>query len=182
MKILGISGSLRPDSWNTRLLRAAGEHLPRGVEFEIHGLEDVPLFRSDIDTDGRRPPGVTELRRRIAGADAVLYAAPEYNHSITGVLKNALDWASRPAFKSCLAGKRSGVVSAAPGGVGGARAQAHMKQILASCLSPVYPSPEYLLGAASSRFDGEGRLTDPESIGRLRRYLEGFVAWVEAAR
>lgn len=178
MRILGISGSLRASSWNTMLLRvAAGIAAPR-AKVEIRAIGDLPLYNAELDGDDVRPPVVRALKDAIGEADAVLFASPEYNYGIPGGLKNAIDWASRPAYKSCLALKPCGILTASTSPVGGARAQAHLKQVLGGCLAPVYPAPEYLLSAASGKFDEEGRLTDAQALERLAGYMQGFVGWV----
>jgi chromate reductase, NAD(P)H dehydrogenase (quinone) len=129
VRLLGLSGSLRRASANTAALRAAAELAPDGVEVVLHPLDDVPLYHGDVEAREGYPPGVVALRRAIAGADALLLASPEYNWSTTAVLKNAIDWASR-APDAPLDGKPAALLSAA-GGSGGARAQAHLRDILA---------------------------------------------------
>src|SRR5215218_11201263 len=125
MRILGISGSLRRDSHNTALLRAAAEMLPPGAELELFdGLRDVPPYDADFDTPELQGPGVDALKEAIERADAILIATPEYNHSIPGVLKNALDWASRPVGKSALTGTPAAVIGASTGMFGAVWAQA----------------------------------------------------------
>src|SRR3954466_13256364 len=133
MRVLGISGSLRRDSHNTRLLRAAGEIVEqRGAEFEVfEGLKAIPPYDEDDDV-GAGPPPVPALRQAIAGADAVLFATPEYNSSIPGVLKNAVDWASRPRATTPLQGKPAAVVGATTGSFGAVWAQAELRKVLAS--------------------------------------------------
>ena len=158
MKILGISGSLRRHSYNTYLLLAAGE-LVESASFELFDHADVPLYNEDIDGEDR-PASVDGLLAAIASTDALLLATPEYNHSISGVLKNIIDWASRPAFDSVLKDKPCGVVSCSMSPIGGARAQQHLKAILASTLTPVYPAIEYVLPMAQQAFDDQGVLID----------------------
>jgi len=175
MKILGLSGSLRRDSYNTRLLAAAAA-LAEPAELSIYDYAAVPLYSEDVEGEGR-PAAVNDLLAAIAGADALLLATPEYNHSISGVLKNAIDWASRPAFASVLVGKPTAVVSAAMSPIGGARAQQHLKVILASTLTPLYPANEYLLPLAQQAFDQSGALSDEIARDRLRRFMQGFVQW-----
>lgn len=182
MKILAISGSLRAASYNTLLLRAAAACVPSPVQLQIHGIGDLPLYDADIDNEALCPPAVRELKQRIAEADALLLATPEYNYSIPGGLKNAIDWASRPAYRSCLAGKPSGILTAATGAVGGARAQAHLKLILGACLAPVFPAPEFLVPAAADKFDGDGKLSDAATLERLQRYMQDFTVWAGRQR
>ncbi len=176
MKLLGIAGSLRAASWHQRLLTEAAAMLPGGVTLERQPIDMLPHYNADLD--GENPPAaVVALREAISAADALLFMTPEYNYSIPGVLKNAIDWASRPAYKSPLAGKPAGVITSSPGAIGGARAQAHLKLVLAGTLTPVYPAPELALSSVATLFDDEGRLADADTRKRLQRYLDGFVAW-----
>jgi chromate reductase len=131
MRVLGISGSLRQDSHNTELLRAAATLLPSGVEFELYdGLKDIPPY--DEDDEASAPASVTDLRERIGAADAVLFATPEYNHSIPGVLKNALDWVSRPIETNTLRNKPVAVIGASTGMFGAVWAQAELRKVAAA--------------------------------------------------
>jgi chromate reductase len=131
MRVLGISGSLRRDSHNTELLRAAATLLPSGVEFELYdGLKDIPPYAEDDESEA--PASVTNLRERIAAADAVLFATPEYNHSIPGALKNALDWVSRPHQTNTLRGKPVAVIGASTGMFGAVWAQAELRKVAAA--------------------------------------------------
>ncbi|MCA9568628.1 MAG: NAD(P)H-dependent oxidoreductase, partial [Myxococcales bacterium] len=127
LSILGLSGSLRAASTNTALLRTAAELLPDDVTLTVHDYRNVPLYDDDLDA---KPEGVLRLEAAVRAADGVLVAVPEYNHSVPGVLKNALDWASRPAYASVFRDKPTGVMSAATGFVGGARGQQHLKIVL----------------------------------------------------
>ncbi len=175
MKLLGITGSLRKASYNTALLNAAAGLLPDGVAFELL-RPDLPLYNADLDGD-EKPEAVREFLQRIESADALLLASPEYNYGIPGGLKNAIDWASRPAFESPLVAKPTGIISASMSAIGGARAQAALKLVLAGTLTPVYPAIEYLLGSAHEKFDENGGLVDETSERRLKRYLHGFIEW-----
>jgi chromate reductase len=177
MNILGISGSLRTKSVNTGLLVAAGKLLPTGSRLTIHACGTIPLYNEDLDNNDR-PQSVSELHDAIAACDALLIATPEYNHSIPGGLKNALDWVSRPAFNSVLAGKPTGIISASKSFVGGARAQVHLRQVLDSTLAPVFPHTDLLVGNAYDKSDDKGVLTDPDSLSFLSSYLAKFVDWV----
>src|ERR671934_569475 len=133
MRILGISGSLRADSHNTALLRAAAELLPPGVELELYeGLRDIPPYDQDQDDSGHHRPAVVALRQAIDQADAVLISTPEYNHSIPGVLKNALDWVSRPVATTVLKGKPVAVIGASTSLFGAVWAQAEARKVLGS--------------------------------------------------
>lgn len=178
MKILGISGSLREGSFNTALLINAKQLSQSGVEFEIINIGNIPLFNEDIYGE-KTPEDVTLLIERITSADALLFSTPEYNHCIPGVLKNAIDWVSRPAFNSSLKFKPCAILTASKSNVGGARAQTSLKNILSSTLSPVFPSVEYLLPNAHEMFNAKGELIDKTALRRLERYVSDFIHWVE---
>lgn len=174
MKILGISGSLRRASFNTGLLRAARDVSGEGILLDIRGCGDIPLYNQDLE---EKPAPVEHFFEAIRDCDAFLFASPEYNHSVPGGLKNAIDWASRPAYASILAHKPAAILSASKSIVGGARMQSHLHQILGSTLTSIYPHPEFLVPLAPGKFDDTGRLTDPETLDRLKKYLDGFTAW-----
>ncbi len=180
MKILGVSGSLRKESFNSRLLRAGANFLKKPTSFDEYDLADIPLYNEDVDANAK-PNRVQSWLDAIDGCDALLFATPEYNYSISGVLKNAIDWASRSAFKSVLVNKPTGILSASMSPVGGARAQLHLKDILGSTLTPVFPAPDYLLPMAQKSFDADGILTDETAERRLRRYMNDFVVWASAS-
>jgi chromate reductase len=169
MIVLGISGSLRSDSHNTRLLRAAAGVLPSGVELRLlEGLRDVPPYDEDDDRDPA-PAAVARLREAIAGADALLIATPEYNSSIPGQLKNALDWASRPRAASALAFMTVAVIGASVGTYGAMWAQAELKKVLAASGARVVDGG-LSLGRAHERLAGDGPLDDG-----LRAQLSGVL-------
>ena len=175
MKILGISGSLRRDSYNTNLLRAAAEVLPEGVALELwDGLKAVPPYDQDDDVQPAPAP-VAALRDAIARADAVLFSSPEYNSSIPGVLKNALDWVSRPLAKNALRNKPVAVVGASTGAFGAVWSQAELRKVLAAIGARVLEG-DLALGHAPSRFDEDGRLVDPEIRDQLREVVMALVA------
>jgi chromate reductase, NAD(P)H dehydrogenase (quinone) len=175
MRILGISGSLRRDSHNTKLLRAAEELLPAGVEFELYDeLETVPPYNEDRDTDDS-PFAAVRLRDAIAGADAVLFATPEYNGSVPGQLKNAVDWASRPHRVSALWGKPVAVVGASTGMFGAVWAQAELRKVLKTAGARVVES-EVAVGKADSRFDPNDVLVDDEIREQLAETIELLLA------
>jgi chromate reductase len=166
MKILGLPGSLRQDSHNVRLLRAAAETLPPGATLELwDGLRDVPPYDEDVDGE-LAPAPVRALRGAIAEADAILVATPEYNASIPGVLKNALDWASRPYATNALRGKPAAVVGASTGLFGAVWAQAETRKVLKTIGAHVLED-EVPVGLADDAFDPHGRLLDPELRDRL---------------
>ncbi len=177
LNILAISGSLRAASLNTGLLLAAAELAPAGLNITIHPLDDVPLYNGELDRDEVRPAGAKALIAAVRAADGVLLATPEFNYGIPGVLKNALDWASRPAYQSVFAGKPVSIVSASPSRVGGARAQGQLKQVLLGMLSAVHPYPEFLVPGAGHMFK-DGRLSDESTREHLAGLLANFAAWV----
>ncbi|WP_372809674.1 NADPH-dependent FMN reductase [Litorivivens sp.] len=177
MYILGINGSLRRQSLNLSLLKAAGDHLDQDTVFDIVSLADLPFYNEDLDGDNKPQPVVT-FKQRIEDADALLFATPEFNHSVPGVLQNAIDWASRPAFNSPLTHKPTAILSASMSPIGGARAQAQLRTVLHGTLSPVYPSIEFLLGSAHQAFDDSGQLIDETAQTRLQRYITGFQEWL----
>jgi chromate reductase, NAD(P)H dehydrogenase (quinone) len=177
MRLLAVSGSLRRDSHNSRLLRAAAQQLPPGVELELYdGLKQIPPF--DEDDEATPGPEVLEWRDAIEAADAVLFATPEYNSSIPGQLKNALDWASRPAGKSSLRGKVVAIAGASPGAMGTVRSQMDLRRIVASMGGIVVPAPEVLVSLAPQKQDAAGRFTDEGTRKFLGKLLEELARWV----
>src|SRR5215212_11491599 len=176
MRIVGIAGSLRKDSWNRKLLLAAAELLPEDVEFELwDGLKAMPPY--DEDDDGLpAPPPVAKLREAIAGADAVLVATPEYNSSVPGHLKNAFDWVSRPFATNALRFKPVAVVGASTGAFGAVWAQAELRKVLAALGARVL-DVELPVSHAHSRFDETG-LTDDEIRAGLADAIEALAAEV----
>ena len=177
--VLGICGSMRKASLNRGLLLAVGAALPEGTLFSFHdGLDQLPIFNSDLDD----PPAVIALKSAIAAADGVVFAVPEYNYSIPGGLKNALDWISRPPATSPMRGKPIGLVGAASGMSGTIRAQTHMRQILVYSDSPCLNQPEVLIPRAHERFTADGVLTDEGTRTLLARFGAAFVAFVERVR
>jgi chromate reductase, NAD(P)H dehydrogenase (quinone) len=175
MKVLAISGSLRNGSHNSKLLRAAAELLPSDVELEIWGgLKAVPPYDEDDDAQ-LAPAAVTRLRGAIAGADALLLSTPEYNHSIPGQLKNAVDWASRPIATSVLRNKPVAVIGASTGAFGAVWSQAELRKVLAATGARV-ADVEVAVGHAHERFEGEGRLTDVELRDQLREVVDVLLA------
>src|SRR2546422_4453864 len=175
MKVLGISGSLRRDSYNRSLLLAASELLSDDVEFELYdGLKAVPPYDEDDDVDPA-PAVVAHLRDVIAGADAVFFVTPEYNASIPGQLKNAVDWASRPLATSALRNKPVAVVGASTGAFGAVWAQAELRKVLAATGARVVDG-EIAVGHAHQRFDAEGKLTDENLREQLQEVLDSLLA------
>jgi len=158
IRVLGISGSLRRGSYNTSLLRAAGELLPEGMSLETFDLSPIPLYNEDLRAAGY-PPAVQELRDTIAAADALLIATPEYNYGLPGVLKNAIDWASRPPDQP-MNGKPLAILGATPGILGTVRAQMNLRQVCVYLNMIPVNKPEVLIGKVHEKIDAEGRLTD----------------------
>jgi chromate reductase len=175
MKVLGIPGSLRRDSLNRQLLASVAELAPPGVELEIwDDLKAVPPFDED-DEAGPAPEAVERLRLAVEGADAVLFCTPEYNGSIPGQLKNALDWISRPHATNVLRNKPAAVVGASTGMFGAVWSQTELRRVLATIGARVVGT-EIAVGLVQHRFDGEGRLADEELAGSLRGLVETLAA------
>ena len=175
MRVLGISGSLRRDSYNTRLLDAAAELAPPGVEFERYrGLASIPPYDADVDALGT-PATVSELKRLVAEADAVLIATPEYNASIPGQLKNALDWISRPIAENPFRNMPTAVVGASTSGYGGVWAQAELRKVL-GLLGARVVEGEVAVAHADRQFDESGRLVHGETRDQLEQLVADLLA------
>jgi chromate reductase len=177
VKVLAVSGSLRGDSYNTSLLRAAIEAAPEGVEVELFdpaGIRELPLYDQDLDSN-EPPEPVMRLREAWGSADALLFATPEYNGSVPGGLKNAIDWASRPRLEAALLNKTVSVVGASPGQFGAMWAQADLRKILGTAGARVV-GDELPVTRAHEKFDSAGRLLDGELFERLRLLLETLAA------
>src|SRR5215217_2230176 len=175
VRILGIAGSLRRESYNRAALRAATQLVPEGASIDIFELDGIPGFNQD---DEQNPPAkIAELKRRIREADAILFVTPEYNYSIPGVLKNAIDWASRPYGDSAWNGKPAAIMGASIGTIGTARAQYHLRQICV--FLNVFPinQPEVMIANASERFDAAGNLTHEATKKFIRQLLQVLVDW-----
>jgi chromate reductase len=181
LTFLGIAGSLRRGSYNRGLIRAAVEVAPEGTTVVPFDLADLPMFNADVEAEGD-PAAVAAFKRAISAADALLIATPEYNHCVPGLLKNAIDWASRPARWSVLTGKPVAIMGATPGSGGTARAQAHLRDGLAYTNGYVLPLPEVLVPLAGAKFDAEGNLTDPETRDEVRDLLVSLAAWTRRLR
>lgn len=175
MRILGISGSLRRDSYNTGLLRTAAQLAPVDVEL-WDGLKAIPPYDADDEADPA--PAVVELRSALAGADGFLLATPEYNHSVPGHLKNALDWASRPLATNPIRNKPAAVVGASTGAFGAVWAQAELRKVLSAIGARVLEE-DLPVGLAATRFDEDGLLADDELRERLRALVDDLVASVD---
>ena len=175
VRILGIAGSLRRTSYNRAALRAATSLVPDGATLEVFELDGIPGFNQD---DEGRPPGrVVELKRSIRAADAVLIVTPEYNYSVPGVLKNAIDWASRPYGDSAWSGKPIAIMGASVGTIGTARAQYHLRQMCVFLNMFPINQPEVMIGHADTRFDGDGNVTDETTRKLIGDLLSNLVEW-----
>lgn len=175
--VCGIAGSLRRASYNRALLRAAQELAPPAVEIRIFDrMAEIPLYNHDVEASGDPEP-VQALKNAIRVADALLIATPEYNHGVPGVLKNAIDWASRPPRGSVLAGKPTAIFGASPGVTGTARAQSQLRQAFVFTNTPALLQPEILVYRASEKFDGDGSLTDEKTREFVGKLLHELADW-----
>lgn len=180
IRLLGVSGSLRSGSFNTALLRTAQALVPQDVVLEIFDLSGVPLYNGDVEAGGD-PVGVSNLKQAIREADGIVFASPEYNHSFSGIIKNAIDWASRDRGPGSLMGKPVTMVGA--GGMSGtARAQMHLENVLSETGSLVMTKPGVLIANPWDRFDADGRLVDEGTRGVIAEHMRKFRDWVLALR
>jgi chromate reductase len=177
IQILGIAGSLRAGSFNRSLLRAAKELAPAGARIEIFDLAPIPLYNGDVEAAGD-PPGVAAFKEAIRGSHGVLMVTPEYNHGVPGVMKNAVDWASRPPRSAALSGKPVGIMGASPGMTGSARGQSQLRQAFEFTNSYCMPQPEVLVFRAHEKFDAEGNLIDGQTAEHIGRYVVAFREWI----
>ncbi|MFL4972967.1 MAG: NADPH-dependent FMN reductase [Microvirga sp.] len=177
MNVIGISGSLRKGSFNTAALRAAQGLAPEGMTIEVAQIGDLPLYNDDVRAAGFPPPA-ERLRAQLAAADAILLVTPEYNYSISGVLKNAIDWASRPPSQPFEA-KPVAIMGASPGLFGSARAQYHLRQMLIFLNAMPLNRPEVMIGQAQNKFDADGNLTDEPTREFVRKLLVALRDWTE---
>jgi chromate reductase len=176
IKVLGIAGSLRKGSFNKALLNAAVELQPDGMKIEIFDISSIPLYNGDIESEGT-PTAVNAFKNKIAEADALLIVTPEYNYSIPGVLKNAIDWASRPPASSPLNQKPLGIMGASSGLMGTVRAQMHLRQTAVLTNMYTMNRPEVLVTKAHEKFDKEGKLTDENTAQHIRKFLSALAEW-----
>jgi chromate reductase, NAD(P)H dehydrogenase (quinone) len=175
LSVLGFAGSLREGSYNKALLRAAQELVPSGAELAIFDLTGIPLFNQDLERDPVER--VREFKAAIRAADALLIATPEYNYSMSGVMKNALDNASRPHGDNALDGKPVAIMGASVGMLGTARAQYHLRQCCVTLNMYPLNAPEVMVARAQDKIDDRGRLTDPKTREFIAKMLEALVAW-----
>ncbi|MDH7564112.1 MAG: NAD(P)H-dependent oxidoreductase [Candidatus Bathyarchaeota archaeon] len=180
VKILGFAGSLRKDSFNKSLLKTALEYVPKKVTLEICDLEGIPPFNQDLEDN--MPEKVKEFKKKIKEADALLIATPEYNYSVPGVLKNAIDWASRPYGDNVFDGKPVAVMSASDGMLGGARAQYHLRQVFVSLNMRPLNRPEVIVPFADEKIDEKGNVVDSKTREKIKKLLESLVAWAETCK
>jgi chromate reductase, NAD(P)H dehydrogenase (quinone) len=177
--VLGVAGSLRNGSYNRALLRAAAEAAPEGVRIETFDLAAVPLYNYDVEAAGD-PAGVAAFKEAIRAADGVLMVTPEYNHGVPAVMKNAIDWASRPPKGAVLDRKPIGIIGASPGITGSARGQSQLRQAFEFTNSYAMPQPELLVFRAHEKFDAEGRLIDEPTREHLVGYLAALAGWIRS--
>jgi chromate reductase len=175
LNVLGLAGSLRKGSFNKSALRAAVELAPPEIAIEPFDIAPIPFYNEDVKAQGFPPP-VQELREKIRAADALLIVTPEYNYSIPGVLKNAIDWASRPPEQP-FDGKPIAIMGASGGGFGTARAQYHLRQCFVFLNAPIMLRPEVMIATAQNKFDAEGKLTDQPTRDAIAALLAALPAW-----
>jgi chromate reductase, NAD(P)H dehydrogenase (quinone) len=169
IKILGIAGSLRKDSYNKLALNAAQALAPEGTDIEIFDIAGIPPFNQDEERSV--PAAVAQFKKRIHAADAILFVTPEYNYSVPGVLKNAIDWASRPYGESAWSGKPVAIMGASVGTLGSARAQYHLRQMFVFLNMYAVNQPEVMIANAAQRFDNEGNLSDEVAANLIKDLL-----------
>ncbi len=177
LHILAFAGSLRQDSFNRRLLVASQILKPEGMEIEIFDLDEIPPYNMDLEPDF--PPAVVAFKAKCKAADGLLIATPEHNFSFSGVLKNALDWASRPLSDAVFDNKPVILQSASPGWQGGLRAQMQLRQVLGYFPMRQMYFPEVFVGSCRDKFDVEGNLTDALAIGNITKQLAAFKGFIE---
>jgi NAD(P)H-dependent FMN reductase len=182
--ILGLSGSLRSGSINSALLRAAAGEMPAAVTLDIGTIQGIPLYDGDVEAAQGLPDAVTKLKERIVAADGLLLVTPEYNNSLPGVFKNAIDWLSRPSadIPRVFGGRPVAVMGASPGGFGTLLAQTAWLPVLKTLGTAAYFGGRLQVSRAGTVFDGEGRLVDDRVRDQLRKFLAGFCDFVAAAR
>src|SRR6266481_8485357 len=180
VRLIGMSGSLRAGSYSNAVLETLREKFAGRADLIVYDLAPIPLYNQDFEGD-KRPPVVKKLLADIADADGLVLCAPEFNHSIPGVLKNAIDWASRPAFESVLAYKHVAIMATSRGPLGGARCLEHMRVALDSCLSRIALAREVIISAADNKIQG-GRLVDETCLGFACGAVEALIAEIRLWR
>ena len=171
-------GSLRKDSFNRKMALALAGLAPDGLKLEIVEIRQLPLYNQDDDVAGQVPPAWQALRDRVKAADAVLFVTPEYNRSVPGVLKNAIDVVSRPYGQSAFDGKPGAVISVSPGAIGGYGANHHLRQMMVFLNVPMLQQPEAYVGGAASLFDDKGNLANPATREFMGKFMQAFAAWI----
>ena len=179
VRILGFAGSLRRASFNRALLRVAVSLAPADAVIETFDLIPIPPFNEDVRVAGE-PAAVTEFKARVRAADGLLIVTPEYNYSIPGVLKNAIDWLSRPPAESPLKAKPAAILGASNGGFGTVRSQLHLRQVLLGSGMHGMPGPELMVSRAQDKFDAEGNLTDEKTRDGVRAVVTALVAFARS--
>ena len=181
-KIVAVSGSLRQASLNTRLLHAATSLMPEGASIDVRTLHGIPLYNADEETQSGLPQAVTDLKDALAGADAILFATPEYNNGLPGVFKNGVDWLSRPVsdIPKVFGGKRIAVVGASPGGFGTILAQDAWLSVLRMLGTEPWFGGRLIVSHANTLFDEQGNLVDEKFIERYRTFLADYITWVRS--
>ena len=172
-----LVGSLRKDSLNRKMALALAEMAAPDLKLDLVEIGDLPLF--DPDVEASPPAEWVRLKETILAADAVLFVTPEYNRSVPGALKNAIDAASRPYGKSAWDGKPGAVVTVSPGAIGGFGANHHLRQMMVFLNVPMMAQPEAYVGGAAQKFDAEGKLTDESTRAFMKKFLDAFAAWIE---
>jgi chromate reductase len=180
LKILGFAGSLRRNSYNRSALRAAQALAPSDVKVDIFDLNGIPVFNEDEEANPANI--VVEFRKKISDADAILIATPEYNYSIPGILKNAIDWGSRPSGKGALVGKPVAIMGASMGMLGTARAQYHLRQSFVFLNMYVLNRPEVMIPFASKTFDAQGNITDDKVRDKIKELVSALADWTRKLR
>nr|WP_210272499.1 NADPH-dependent FMN reductase [Microvirga sp. HBU67558] len=182
--MIGISGSLREASYNSALLRNAASLMPKGAELVVETIRGIPLYDGDVETQEGIPARVTELKETIAAADGLLLVTPEYNNSIPGVFKNAIDWLSRPDsdIKRVFGGKPVAVIGASPGGFGTILSQDAWLPVLRTLRADFWAGGRLMVSRAQTVFNQDGTIADQKVEEQLRKFLEGFTAYVAAGR
>ncbi|HTY90120.1 MAG TPA: NAD(P)H-dependent oxidoreductase [Methanocella sp.] len=180
IKVLGFAGSLRKGSYNKALLRTAREESPEDMELEVFDIEGIPPYNQDLDND--MPARVKEFKQKIKAADAILIATPEYNYSVPGVLKNAIDWASRPPGDNSWDDKPVAVMSASIGMIAGARAQYHLRQTFVYVNMHALNRPEVMVPFVADKVDASGKVTDAKTREKVKEMMVGLAAWTRRLR
>jgi chromate reductase len=179
-KVAVLVGSLRKESYNRKMARALTAVAPTSLELSFVEIGDLPHYNQDFEADP--PSAVREFRQRIAAFDAVLFVTPEFNRSVPGALKNAIDVGSRPYGKSVWSGKPAAVISVSPGAIGGFGANHHLRQSLVFLDMPALQQPEAYIGGAAKLFDEQGTLTDESTRGFITKFMQSFAEWIERIR